>query len=126
MSKEMMTKAALHKRLTTKPSDERIALILGVLTATPSRLHELRAGLSDAQLDVPLGEGRAQLQARSDAPHLLRRARNRPHLSCAAAEQSHSLPRIHAEREWGVLMRYEAFEIAELMAYFSIPPASAA
>ena len=57
MSKEAMTKAALHKRLTTKPSDERIALIQEVLTATPSRLHELRAGLADHELDRPLGQG---------------------------------------------------------------------
>ena len=28
------------------------------------------------------------------------------------------MPRIHAERDWGALMRYEAFEIDALMTYF--------
>jgi hypothetical protein len=43
MPAEAMTKAALHKRLTTKPSGAPIALLLEALAATPSRLHELRA-----------------------------------------------------------------------------------
>ncbi len=118
MSNEMMTKAALHKRLTTKPSDERIALILGVLTATPSRLHELRAGLSDAQLDVPLVEGERSFKR--NLTHLIYCAeRGTDPIFHALILQEPFLPRIHAERDWGAMMRYEAFEVAELMAYFT-------
>ena len=29
------------------------------------------------------------------------------------------MPRIHAERQWGKLLRYEAFDLPDLFAYFA-------
>ena len=118
MPGETMTKAALHKRLTTKPSDERIALILDVLAATPVRLQELSVGLSDEQLNQPLGEGERSFKR--DLTHLIYCAeRGSEPIHIALLLDEPFVPRIHAERDWGALMRYEAFEIAELMAYFA-------
>lgn len=118
MPKEAMTKAALHKRLTTKPSDERIALILEVLAATPGRLHELRAGLADDDLDQPLGQGERSFKR--DLTHLIYCAERGaiPIYYALTAEQP-SMPRIHAERQWGKLLRYEVFGLPDLFAYFA-------
>lgn len=117
MSGETMTKAALHKRLTTTPSDARIALILAVLEATPSRLKTLSAGLSDADLNRPLGEGERSFKR--DLTHLIYCAeRGTDPIFHALLLSEPFIARIHAERQWGKLMAYEAFEIAELMAYF--------
>lgn len=118
MPKEAMTTAALHKRLTTKLSDERIALILEALAATPNRLHELRAGLSDHELDQPLGQGERSFKR--DLTHLIYCAERGaiPIYYALAAEQPF-MPRIHAERQWGKLLRYEAFELPDLFAYFA-------
>ena len=118
MSDETVSKAALHKRLTTKPSDARIALILHVLTATPERLRNLSSGLSDEELTTPLGEGERSFKR--DLTHLIYCAeRGADPIHHALLLEDAFMPRIHAERDWGALMRYEAFEIAELMAYFS-------
>lgn len=112
------TKATLHKRLTTKPSNERIALILETLDATPARLHELSAGLSDAHLNQPLGQGERSFKR--DLTHLIYCAeRGSEPLFYALLLEEPFVPRIHAERDWGALMQYEAFEIAQLMAYFA-------
>ena len=117
MPRGSSTKATLHKRLTTKPSNERIALILETLDATPARLHELSAGLSDAHLNRPLGEGERSFKR--DLTHLIycaERGTDPIHLALLLDEPF--VPRIHAERDWGALMAYEAFEVAELLAYF--------
>lgn len=118
MPDETVSKAALHKRLSTQPSDERIALILQVLAAAPERLRQLSSGLTEAELTTPLGEGERSFKR--DLTHLIycaERAAEPIHHALLLKEAL--MPRIHAERDWGALMRYEAFDIAELMAYFS-------
>lgn len=118
MPGETMTNVELRKRLATKPSDERIALILAILEAAPDRLEALSAGLSDEQLNRPLGEGERSFKR--DLTHLIYCAeRGTDAIFLALLLKEPFAPRIHAERDWGALMRYEAFEIAELMAYFA-------
>ena len=118
MTLELMTKTALHKRLATKPSDERIALILEILAVAPARLQDLSAGLSDAELDQPLGAGERSFKR--DLTHLIYCAeRGSDPIFHALILKLPFMPRIHAERDWGALMHYEAFDISELMAYFS-------
>jgi hypothetical protein len=118
MPDETLSKAALHKRLSTQPSDERIALILRVLAGAPERLRQLSSGLTEAELTTPLGEGERSFKR--DLTHLIYCAeRGVDPIHHALLLKEALMPRIHAERDWGALMRYEAFEIAELMAYFS-------
>ena len=118
MSKETVTKTALHKSLSTKPSEARVALILAVLEAAPARLKELSEGLSDADLNLPLGEGERSFKR--DLTHLIYCAeRGSDSIHHALLLREPFMPRIHAERDWGALMQYEAFEVAELMAYFN-------
>lgn len=118
MPDNAMSKAALHKRLTTQPSDERIALILQVLAATPGRLQKLSAGLTEAELTTPLGEGERSFKR--DLTHLIYCAeRGTDPIFHALLLKEPFIPRIHAERDWGALMQYESFEIPELIAYFN-------
>ncbi|MYD10721.1 MAG: DinB family protein [Chloroflexi bacterium] len=117
MAGETISKAALHKRLATKPSDARIALILQVLEAAPGRLRALSSGLSEAELTTPLGVGERSFKR--DLTHLIYCAeRGADPIHHALLLPDAFMPRIHAERDWGALMRYESFEINELMAYF--------
>jgi len=117
MPDKTMSKASLHKRLTTRPSDERIALILQVLAVSPGRLQKLSAGISEAELMTPLGAGERSFKR--DLTHLIYCAeRGTDPIFHALILKEPFIPRIHAERDWGALMSYEAFEIAELMAYF--------
>ena len=117
MSSGLPDKARLLKRLTTKSSPERIELALAVLGATPERLRNLRAGLSETELNAPLGEGERSFKR--DLNHLIYCAeRGEYRIVHALLLDLPNLPRIHAERDWGKLMRYEAFPITELLAYF--------
>ena len=112
-----VSKAALHKRLSTKSSAEGIALILKVLEAAPERLQLLSRGLDEAELTRPLGEGERSFKR--DLTHLIYCAeRGADPIHQALLLDEPFMPRIHAERDWGALMNYEAFDIAELMAYF--------
>lgn len=118
MTRETITRAALHKRLTTKPSDERIELILQVLSASPGRLKALSSGLSDEQMNQPLGKGERSFKR--DLAHLIYCAeRGSDPIFHGLILKLPFMPRIHAERDWGALMGYEAFEIPELVAYFN-------
>ena len=69
MSGETVSKAALHKRLKTQPSEERIALTLRVLAAAPERLRALISGLSEAEMSTPLGAGERSFKR--DLTHLI-------------------------------------------------------
>ena len=118
MSLDARTKAALHNALATKPSDERTALILKVLEAAPIRLQELSAGLSDEELTTPLGAGERSFKR--DLTHLIYCAeRGAIPIYYALTADEPTMPRVHAERQWGKLLRYEAFDMADLFAYFS-------
>lgn len=118
MPGETVSKAALHKRLSTQPSEARIALILQVLAAAPDRLQQLSSGLTEAELTAPLVKGERSFKR--DLTHLIYCAeRGADPIHQALLLRDALMPRIHAERDWGALMQYETFEIAELMAYFS-------
>ena len=117
MTQNAMSRAALQKRLTTKPSDERIALILSQLMISPSRLLALRARLTEPECDLPLGAGERSFKR--DVTHLTYCAeRGTDPIFLALILPQPAIPRIHAERDWGALMQYEAFSVDELLTNF--------
>ena len=117
MAAPLHSKAQLAKQLKTKPSDERIALVLAQLELAPLRLQNLAAGLSDSDLTRPLGKGERSFKR--DLTHLCYCAeRGGAPIHHALLLDQPLMPRIHAERDWGKLMRYEDFAIAELFAYY--------
>ena len=118
MAESHMTQAALHKRLTTTPSSELIEIVLDVLAATPARLRDLSEDLSDQALTRPLGEGERSFKR--DLTHLIYCAeRGTIPIYYALAANEPFMPRIHAERQWGKLLRYESFGLPDLFAYFT-------
>ncbi len=117
MSGGLPKKATLVKRLTTRQSPERIELTITVLSAAPQRLRNLGAGLTETELTTPLGAGERSFKR--DLTHLIYCAERGEYPIVHALLLDHpQLPRIHAERDWGKLMRYEAFQVAELLDYF--------
>ena len=113
----LLTRAGLHKRLGTAATAERIALALAHLDVAPVRLRNLAQGLPDDRLNAPLGEGERSFKR--DLTHLCYCAeRGSEPIHHALLLKEPFMPRIHAERDWGALMRYEAFAIAELLDYF--------
>ena len=70
-------------------------MILEVLAETPSRLHALRAGLANDELDRPLGQGERSFKR--DLTHLIYCAeRGTDPIFQALILQEPFLPRIHA------------------------------
>ena len=117
MTELFAAKDQLEKRLKTKSSDARIELALAHLAAGPKRLRNLAAGLTQAELTTPLGE--AERSFKRDLTHLCYCAeRGADPIHHALLLDLPFMPRIHAERDWGKLMRYESFQIAELLAYY--------
>ena len=117
MAGALISREKLYKRLTTQSSPERIALALAHLEVGPQRLQNLRAGLSDAEMTRPLGEGERSFKR--DVTHLIYCAeRGADPIHHALLLKEPFMPRIHAERDWGKLMAYEAFEIDELLSYY--------
>ncbi len=117
MSAGLLSKDKLHKTLATQPSDERIALVMTHLEVAPQRLRHLAAGLSETELTRPLGEGERSFKR--DLTHLCYCAeRGSDPIHHALLLKEPLMPRIHAERDWGALMRYEEFSIPELLDYF--------
>ncbi len=117
MNDGLPIKVELGKQLATRQSPERIKLALAVLGASPQRLRNLRAGLTEAELTAPLGNGERSFKR--DLTHLIYCAeRGEYPIVHALLLELPQLPRIHAERDWGNLMRYETFPIAELLDYF--------
>ena len=118
MADMTMSREALHKRLATTPSAELIEILLGVLAAAPGRLRAQSDGLSADALSRPLGEGERSFKR--DLTHLIYCAeRGAIPIYYALAAKEPFMARIHAERQWGALLRYESFDLPDLFAYFS-------
>ena len=118
MTVSPMSKAALHKRLATAASAELIETLLGVLATTPTRLRDLSENLSDEALTRPLGEGERSFKR--DLTHIIYCAeRGTIPIYYALTAKEPLMPRIHAERQWGKLLRYESFALPDLFAYFT-------
>ena len=113
-----MSQKQLHKRLATRPSRELIELVLDILAAAPDRLRELSQGLSNEVLTLPLGQGERSFKR--DLTHIIYCAeRGTIPIYYALTAKEPFMARIHAERQWGKLLRYETFDLADLFAYFN-------
>lgn len=87
-----------------------------MLIETPERLETLRKGLSDQQLHEPLGSGERSFT--EVLAHLINtEARSSDAIYLALLADEPLVVDIHAERDWGKLLRYDLLPFAELMAY---------
>ena len=104
--------------ISTTHSQENIDIAMGVIRTTVAKLEELSAGLTDEQLRTPLGEGeRSFVECMA---HLINcEERSADAITKALLLKEPLIPKIHPERNWGKLMKYDKrFDFAELLAYF--------
>ncbi len=108
----------MKKRLSTSASQDNIEQLLLMLQTAPEQLRRMQERLSPVQLEAPLAPG--EWSPRRIMAHLLNcEARGADPIYRALLLPQPLLPRIHAERDWGKLMRYEQFDFGEMLTYFS-------
>jgi hypothetical protein len=109
----------MKKQISTAQTDSNIKEVIRLLEITPGRLEDLSKGLSDKQLHEPLGSGERSL---TDAlAHLINtEAISSEAIYLALLADEPLLVGIHAERDWGKLLRYDLLPFAELMTYFRL------
>jgi len=107
------------KTISTDLTSTNIAKVLGILAETPSRLEGLSKPLSAEQLRQPLGEGERSYT--EDLAHLIHsEARTSEAIYLALLLDEPLLPDLHAERQWGKLLRYDLLSCSDLLAYFRL------
>ena len=107
----------MAKRLSTAASAENIASALELLAHMPDQLAGLAQRLPQKQLEQPIAAG--ERSPRLVLVHLLNcEARASDAIYAALLLRDPLVPRIHPERNWGKLMRYEQFGYADLLDYF--------
>ena len=108
----------MKKVISTTQTPQNIAAVLEILSDIPSQLERLSAGLFAEQLREPLGDGERSFI--ENLAHLINcEARSADYIYSALLLKEPLLLRIHPERQWGKLLRYERFDWAELLAYFA-------
>ena len=105
------------KRPSTRITANNITTICATLRRIPDELEQLGSALTQSQLDEPMAQG--ERSPRRVLAHIL----NCESVSFRAIHfalllDAPYMPRIHAERDWGKLTRYEQFSYAEMLAYF--------
>lgn len=107
----------MTKRISTAATPGNFASALKLLAGVPDQLTYLQARISPEQLEQPIAEG--ERSPRQVLVHLLNcEARASDAIYSALLLRAPLVPRIHPERDWGKLMRYEQFGYDELLDYF--------
>lgn len=107
----------MKKQIPTEQTDENIKEVLRLLAETPGQLERLSKGLSDRQLDEPLGKGERSFI--EGLAHLVNcEAITADAIQLALMRSEPLMPDIHPERDLGKLLRYDRFPFDELLAYF--------
>ncbi len=107
----------MAKRISTEATPDNIAIALDLLARVPDQLAELGERLSLEQLEQPIAAGERSPQR--VLVHMLNcEARAADAIYSALLLRTPLVPRIHPERHWGKLLRYEQFNYDDLLGYF--------
>ena len=107
------------KTISTELTSANIARVTDLLADSPLRLERLSAGLLDEQLVQPLGTGERSFI--EDLAHLIHsEARASEAIYLALLVDQPLLVSVHSERQWGKLLRFDQFPLAELLPYFNL------
>jgi hypothetical protein len=107
----------MKKSVSTEPTKATINAILNILSETPQKLNLFANSLSAEAAQVPLGEGERSFH--EDLAHILNvEAISSQSIYLALMLREPLLHPVHAERDWGKLLRYDLLEIPDLLAYF--------
>lgn len=107
----------MKKSISTEPTKANISIVLEILGVSYDRLSQFAAKLSAEETRLPLGEGERSFV--EDLAHLLNvEALASQSIYLALILKEPLLHDIHAERDWGNLLRYDLLEAHDLLAYF--------
>jgi hypothetical protein len=105
------------KSVSTDLTKENIARVLEMLGGASERLERYVKGKSAGQLTSPLGKGqRSPTEVLAHVLHCEARSSEAMYLALIAKEPE--IVVVHAERDWGKLLRYDLLPFGELLAYF--------
>lgn len=108
----------MKKAISTDQTPERIAAVLRMLAESPRRFTALIGGLSAEGLAQPLGPGeRTPIEVLAHVLHC--EALTATAISAALLLKEPVILKIHPERDFGRLYRYDLQPAAELLVYFS-------
>ena len=106
-------------KIDTEFSMANAMVIQQILSESPAKMADLSRQLSRDQLSQPLGEGeRSYLQT---VVHIINcEARVTENIYAALLLKEPHVLKIHPERQYGQLLRFEQFPLADLIAYFKL------
>ena len=109
----------MKKTISTDFTKTNIAKVMELLSEAPGQLENLSQGLTSEQLGQPLGAGERSFT--ENLAHLIHtEARSSDAIYMALLLDQPLLPDIHAERQWGKLLRFDLLPFSELLAYFKL------
>jgi hypothetical protein len=109
----------MNERIATDLTATNTARVLDLLAQTPETLSAMRRHVSGEQARRPLRSGeRSFVETVAHLIHVEARSAESMYLALLLTEPL--LPTVHAERAWGRLLRFDALEVDELLAYFNI------
>lgn len=108
----------MKKSLSTELTPTNIPKVKHLLAEVPQRLLSLSDGVAEDRLRQPLGAGERSFT--ETVAHLLHcEARAAEAILLALLADAPLLHDIHAERQWGKLVRLDQYVTAELLGYFT-------
>lgn len=107
----------MKKSISTEPTKANISLTLAILSNTPERLNQFASKFTTEEARLPLGDGERSFV--EDLAHLINvEAISSQSIYLALMLKEPMLHPIHAERDWGKLIRYDLMEVSDLLSYF--------
>lgn len=109
----------MKKSISTEMTAENIARVMEILTSTPQKLTTLSQGFTPQTQSQPLRTGdRSFIEL---VAHILNcDDRTTEVIYEALLLKEPLVANIHVERDWGKLLRYEQFEVPDLLIYFKV------
>lgn len=109
----------MKKALSTDLTGANIAKVMELLGKTPAQLESWSKPLSEEQLRQPLGAGERSFT--ENLAHLIyTEALSSEAIYLALLLDQPLITDVHAERQWGKLLRFDLLPFSELLAYFKL------
>ena len=109
----------MKKALSTDLTGANIAKVMELLAETPAQLESLSNPLSEEQLRQPLGAGERSFT--ENLAHLIyTEALSSEAIYLALLLDQPFIADVHAERQWGKLLRFDLLPFSELLGYFKL------
>ncbi len=109
----------MKKAIPTELTSANIEKVMEVLRTTPAQLESFSKLLLEKGLRQPLGTGERSMT--EDLAHLIHtEARSSEAIYLALLLDEPLMADVHAERQWGKLLRYDLLPFSDLLSYFKV------